>query len=210
MRILIAEDEAVSRRLLQQTLQRWGFEAVVASDGLQAWDLLSAAEAPQLAILDWMMPGVDGLELCRRVRALDAQLPVYLMLLTSRSAREDIVAGLQAGADDYVVKPFHEAELRARVQVGVRVVQLQLSLADRVHDLEEALSRVKQLQGLLPICSYCKKIRDDRNYWQQVEQYVTDRTEARFTHGICPTCYERHIKPELDGLRGEEPRKSGV
>lgn len=206
MRILIAEDEAVSRRLLQQTLQRWGFEAVVASDGLEAWELLSGVDAPQLAVLDWMMPGVDGLELCRRVRALDVQLPIYLMLLTSRSAREDIVTGLQAGADDYVVKPFHEAELRARVQVGVRVVQLQLSLADRVRDLEEALSRVKQLQGLLPICSYCKKIRDDRNYWQQVEQYVTDRTEARFTHGICPSCYERYIKPELDGLRSEEPR----
>jgi phosphoserine phosphatase RsbU/P len=155
--------------------------------------------------MDWMMPGVDGLELCRRVRAIDARLPTYLMLLTSRSSREDIVAGLQAGADDYVVKPFDEAELQARLQVGVRVVQLQVSRADRVRDLEDALARVKQLQGLLPICSYCKKIRDDRNYWQQVEQYVTDRTEARFTHGICPTCYERHVKPELDGLR-KEPR----
>jgi phosphoserine phosphatase RsbU/P len=200
MRILIAEDEAVSRRLLQQTLQRWGYEVVVASDGTEAWRSLSSVDAPQLAIVDWMMPGIDGVELCQRVRALDAKLPTYIVLLTSRSTREDVVAGLQAGADDYVVKPFDEAELRARVQVGVRVVQLQLSLADRVRDLEDALSRVKQLQGLLPICSYCKKIRDDRNYWQQVEQYVTERTEARFTHGICPACYERHVKPELDGL----------
>jgi len=205
MRILIAEDEAVSRRLLQQTLQRWGYEVVVASDGIEAWQCLSAADAPQLAIVDWVMPGIDGVELCQRVRALDAQVPTYVMLLTSRSTREDIVAGLQAGADDYVVKPFDESELRARLQVGVRVVQLQVSLADRVRDLEDALSRVKQLQGLLPICSYCKKIRDDRNYWQQVEQYVTERTEARFTHGICPTCFERHVKPELDGLQ-EEPR----
>ncbi len=200
MRILIAEDEAVSRRLLQQTLQRWGYEVVVAADGTEAWACLSGAEAPQLAILDWMMPGVDGVELCQRVRAVETQVPIYIMLLTARAAREDIVAGLQAGADDYVVKPFDEAELRARVQVGMRVVQLQISLADRVHDLEDALSRVKQLQGLLPICSYCKKIRDDRNYWQQVEQYVTERTDARFSHAICPTCYERHVKPDLDGL----------
>jgi DNA-binding response OmpR family regulator len=205
MRILIAEDEAVSRRLLQQTLQRWGYEVVVASDGTEAWQCLQSADAPQLAIVDWMMPGIDGIELCQRARSLDTEVPTYLILLTSRSSREDVVAGLQAGADDYVVKPFDEAELRARLQVGVRVVQLQVSLADRVHDLEDALSRVKQLQGLLPICSYCKKIRDDRNYWQQVEQYVTERSEARFTHGICPSCYERHVKPELEGLH-EEPR----
>lgn len=206
MKILIAEDERVSRRLLEQALERWGYQAVVAHDGTEAWTLLAGADAPPIAIIDWMMPGVDGLELCQRVRSLPAQLPTYLVLLTSRSAREDVVAGLQAGADDYVVKPFHEAELRARLQVGVRVVQLQASLADRVRDLEEALSRVKQLQGLLPICSYCKKIRDDRNYWQQVEQYVAERTEARFTHGICPSCYERYVKPELDGLR-EEPAR---
>ena len=200
MRVLIAEDEPVSRRILERTLQRWGYEVVVATDGTQAWECLSADDAPQLAIVDWMMPGVDGPELCQRVRALGRRLPTYLVLLTAKAEREDIVAGLQAGADDYVVKPFDEAELRARVQVGVRVVQLQVSLADRVRDLEDALSRVKQLQGLLPICSYCKKIRDDQNYWQQVEQYVTDRTEARFTHGICPSCYEQHVRPELDRL----------
>jgi DNA-binding response OmpR family regulator len=205
MRILIAEDEAVSRRLLQETLRRWGYEVEVAADGSEAWERLLARDAPQLAIVDWMMPCMDGVELCQRVRALDTQLPPYIVLLTSRSAREDIVAGLEAGADDYVVKPFDDEELRARLHVGARVIRLQMSLADRVRDLEEALSRVKQLQGLLPICSYCKKIRDDRNYWQQVEQYVTDRTEARFTHGICPSCYERHVKPELEDLQ-KEPR----
>ncbi len=210
MRILIAEDEAVSRQLLQRTLQRWGFEVVAVGDGDAAWRCLSSVDAPQLAIVDWVMPGMDGAELCQRVRGLDTPLPVYLVLLTSRAGREDILAGFQAGADDYIVKPFDEAELRARLQVGVRVVQLQLSLADRVHDLEEALSRVKQLQGLLPICSYCKKIRDDRNYWQQVEQYVTERSEARFTHGICPSCYERHIKPELDQLRAGAPKGEGT
>lgn len=203
MKILIAEDEPVSRRRLEHALQRWGHEVCASTDGCEAWSRLSASDAPSLAIIDWMMPGLDGLELCRRVRAIDTAVPIYLMLLTARSAREDVVAGLEAGADDYVVKPFDEEELRARVQVGVRVIQLHRSLAERVRDLEDALSRVKQLQGLLPICSYCKKIRDDQNYWQQVEQYVTERTEARFTHGICPSCYERYIKPELDDSREE-------
>jgi len=206
MRLLIAEDDRVSRRLLERTLRRWGYEVTVAVDGLEAWQHLGTPGLVQLAIVDWMMPGLDGTELCRRVRGMETPVPTYLILLTARSTREDIVTGLEAGADDYIVKPFDESELKARVQVGVRVAQLQLSLADRVRDLEDALSRVKQLQGLLPICSYCKKIRDDGNYWQQVEEYVTDRTDARFTHGICPSCYEKHVKPELEAVRSGRAR----
>jgi DNA-binding response OmpR family regulator len=201
MKVLIAEDEAVSRRSLERTLASWGYDVVLAVDGDEAWRVLSAPEAPQLVVLDWVMPGLDGPEVCRRVRAEASRSPAYIIMLTARSDRADLVAGLQAGADDYVVKPFDRSELRARLQVGARVVQLQLSLADRVRDLEEALSRVKQLQGLLPICAYCKKVRDDQNYWQQVEQYVTDRSEARFSHSICPSCYDAHIRPELNSLR---------
>src|SRR5262249_57910928 len=98
------------------------------------------------------------------------------------------VTGLQSGANDYVTKPFDRAELQARVCVGKSVVELQRSLALRVRELEDALSQVRQLQGLLPICCYCKKIRDDRNYWQQVETYVGDHSAARFSHAICPDC----------------------
>jgi phosphoserine phosphatase RsbU/P len=127
--------------------------------------------------------------------------PPYLILLTAKGRREDIITGLKAGANDYVTKPFDREELRARVQVGARIVELQHSLADRVHALEEALARVKQLQGLLPICSYCKKIRDDQNYWQQVENYISRHSEAQFSHSICPGCYEQLVKPELDQLR---------
>jgi DNA-binding response OmpR family regulator len=154
-----------------------------------------------LAILDWMMPGLDGVEVCRRVRRGATATPPYLILLTAKGRREDIVTGLRSGADDYVTKPFNREELRARVQVGIRIVELQHSLADRVKALEEALTRVKQLQGLLPICSYCKKIRDDRNYWQQVENYISEHSEAQFSHSICPDCYEGRVKPELDQLR---------
>jgi phosphoserine phosphatase RsbU/P len=201
VKILIAEDDMISRRLLATTLSKWGYEVVVTCDGTAAWEVLQRADAPPLAILDWMMPGMDGIEVCRRVRRTAAPTPPYLILLTAKGRREDIVTGLRSGADDYLIKPPNREELRARVQVGIRIVELQHSLADRVKALEEALARVKQLQGLLPICAYCKKIRDDQNYWQQVESYISEHSEAQFSHSICPECYEGRVKPELDRLR---------
>src|SRR5581483_3809350 len=200
MKILIAEDDAASRRLLQASLERWGYEVLTASDGAEAWQVLDVPSAPELAILDWMMPEIDGLEICRRVRAGSRGLPTYIILLTARGKREDIVLGLQGGADDYVTKPFDLEELRARLQVGVRIVQLQRALAIRVRELEDALKRVKQLQGLIPICCYCKKIRDDENYWQQVENYISEHSDAQFSHGICPDCYTKYVQPEIDKM----------
>ncbi|MCJ7502632.1 MAG: response regulator transcription factor [Acidobacteriia bacterium] len=201
MRILIAEDDAVSRRRLEATLQKWGYEVLAVEDGLAAWEVLQGEMPPPLAILDWMMPGMDGIEVCRKVRERSPSRPLYIIVLTARGSREDVVAGLQAGGDDYVTKPFDREELHARVRVGLRVLQLQMNLADRVRELEEALARVKQLQGLLPICSYCKKIRDDQNYWQQVEGYISEHSEAIFSHGICPDCFEKFVKPELNKLK---------
>ena len=197
MRILIAEDDPVSRRLLEVNLQKWGHQVTVTADGGEAWMALRADRAPRMAVIDWMMPGLDGPEVCRRVRLDPETRSIYVILLTARGRREDVIAGLEAGADDYVVKPFDPEELRARAQVGVRVVELQAALDDRVRDLEQALANVKQLRGLLPICSYCKKIRDDRNYWQQVESYVGQRSDAQFSHSICPECYVKHVEPEL-------------
>jgi len=197
VKILIAEDDEVSRRMLQVFLLRWGFDVVIAEDGAEAWRVLEGGDAPKLAILDWMMPVLDGVEICRRVRLAPRASPAYLILLTARGDNKDIVRGLDAGADDYVTKPFNQEELRARLNVGVRVVELQTNLADRVIELERALAGVNQLQGLLPICSYCKKIRDDKNYWQQVEGYISSHSEAQFSHGICPDCYENIVKPEL-------------
>src|SRR5437867_1824044 len=184
MKVLIAEDEAVSRRLLEGALSRWGYQVVAAPDGQQAWDILQQPEAPSLLVLDWLMPGLDGVEVCRRARQDTRLNAAYIVLLTSRSTKEDVVQGLEAGADDYVTKPFDNSELRARIQVGARVVNLQSALAERVRELENALTHVKQLHGLLPICCYCKKIRDDKNYWHQVESYVANHADVRFSHGI--------------------------
>lgn len=199
-RILIAEDDAVSRRMLEATLAKWGYDVLSFSDGARAWEALSQQEAPSLAILDWMMPEMDGTEICRRVRTESSLRPLYIILLTARGGKEDLVAGLEAGADDFITKPFDREELRARLQVGERVIALQRALADRVRELQEALGRVKVLQGLLPICSYCKKIRNDENYWQRVEDYISQHTDTQFSHGICPDCYERIVRPELDRL----------
>jgi CheY-like chemotaxis protein len=208
VRILIAEDDMVSRRMLEATLSRWGYEVVVTSDGEAAWQILREKDAPRIAILDWMMPGLDGIEVCRHVRALASPDTPYLILLTAKGSKTDIVSGLQAGADDYIVKPFDREELRARVQAGARILTLQASLASRVRELEEALARVKTLQGLLPICSYCKRVRNDGDYWQQVESYVSDHSDARFSHGICPDCYESVVRPQLETLHPGE-RKAG-
>jgi DNA-binding response OmpR family regulator len=209
VKILVADDDAVSRAQLEGILTSWGHRPVVVPDGLEAWAWLSEDPAPVLAILDWMMPGVDGPELCRRAREAFPDRPMHLMLLTARDSREEVIEGLAAGADDYLTKPFDPAELKARIQVGTRVVTLQADLVSRVAELEDALGRVQQLQGLLPICSYCKKIRDDDNYWHQVESYVSEHTAAQFSHGICPECYEGVVKPHLEDVlakRGSRKR----
>ena len=129
---------------------------------------------------------------------------LYIILLTAKGRKEDIVQGLTAGADDYIIKPFDRSELKARINAGERILRLQAELAARVKELELALTNVKLLQGLLPICCYCKKIRNDQNYWQQVDTYIADHSEAQFTHGICPECREKIVKPELERLKINE------
>ena len=203
MKILIAEDEPTQQLMLKSFLEKWGYEVVVTDDGAQAWAALQEEGAPSLAILDWMMPEMDGVEVCRKVRQDPALRHLYLIMLTALDETEDIVQALETGADDYVSKPPIYRILRARVQVGARVVELQTQLAQRVRQLEAALSREKQLQGLLPICSYCKKIRDDTNYWQQVEEYIGQYADVSFSHSICPQCYTEEIEPQLAQFKAD-------
>jgi phosphoserine phosphatase RsbU/P len=194
MKILIAEDESVSRRMLEATVSKWGYEVSLACDGNEAWQQLQHPASPPLLILDWQMPGIDGIDLCRRIRERRELSSLYVILLTSRDTKKDLVHGLEAGADDYVTKPFDPEELRARLHVGTRVIGLQHALAERVEELEAALYREKQLQGLLPICCYCKKIRDDSNYWHQVEAYMAQHAQVQFSHSVCPECTEKFKK----------------
>ena len=198
MKILIAEDDPVSATLLQTLLTQWDYEVLITENGDDALSVLAADDGPSLAILDWMMPGLSGQAVCREIRSASPSRPLYLILLTRLGQRDKMVEGLEAGADDYLAKPFDAAELRARVQAGRRVVNLERELHDRVRELEDALANVKQLQGLLPICSYCKKIRDDQDYWHQVDSYVAQHTEVQFSHSICPSCFETVMKPQIE------------
>lgn len=196
MNILIAEDDPVSRRILEVTLSNWGYDVSVTANGTDALAVLQRKDAPSLAILDIMMPGMDGLEVCRKVRESQSANPPYLILLTAMATKDNVVKGIEAGANDYLSKPFHRDELRVRVGVGVQMLDLRRALTERVKELEAAFSQVRQLQGMLPICSYCKKIRNDQNYWQKVEGYISDHTDVEFSHGICPDCNVR-VKEEL-------------
>jgi phosphoserine phosphatase RsbU/P len=188
VRILLADDDAVSRRLLAAAIIRWGYQPVIAISGPEAWALLQQPEAPAILILDWLMPEMDGPAISQKVRQDPRLASAYIILLTSKSRKEDVVLGLDSGADDFISKPFNNEELRARIRVGIRITQLQVALADRVRKLEEALERERTLIGLLPICAHCKKIRDQQENWEAIETYLSDRVEVQFSHSICPDC----------------------
>src|SRR5262249_8558139 len=138
VRVLIAEDDAVSNDMLSFLLRQWGYQTVSTRDGAEAWEALQQNNPPPLAILDWLMPQLDGIELCRRARAHPDRKRLYLNMLTSMTRPDEIVAGLQSGADDYVIKPFKAPELHARIDAGARMVALQAELGQRVSELQKA------------------------------------------------------------------------
>jgi DNA-binding response OmpR family regulator len=148
-RILVAEDDPVSRTLISSRLAKWGYDVVITNDGSEAMAVLRGRDAPSLAILDWSMPGMDGLEICRRLR--DAERTTYIILLTTHSSKENIVEGLRAGADDYLIKPFHAEELKARILVGSRVVKAQETLTNRVRALEVAAFDIESSKLRIPL-----------------------------------------------------------
>ncbi len=143
MRVLIADDSIVSRHLLDATLRKWGYEVVVACDGVEAWDVLQAPDAPKLVILDWVMPGLTGPEVCRRVRehAKEKDTYTYILLLTSKSLKEDLIEGMEAGADDYITKPFDQHELKVRLRAGTRIIDLEQQLVTAREELREQATK---------------------------------------------------------------------
>lgn len=190
MRVLVAEHTETGAAGLAGLMQSWGYEVVAAADGAGAIAALAADNPPKLALLDCVLPGLSGLDVCRTVRSWKGNEPPYLILLTSNRRPIDTIAGLDAGANDHVVKPFDPGELRARVSSGARLIELQTNFAAKVNELEAALASVRRLSGLLPICAYCKAIRDDSDYWHRVEEYVCEHADVKFSHGICPSCLE--------------------
>jgi len=191
LKILTVEDDLVARKILVQALHRLGYETAEAADGEEALRIIEQ-EPVRAIVSDWLMPGIDGLELCRRIRTRVNSEYAYFILLTSREAdpanqREAI----EAGVDDFLTKPLDLQELWMRLRVAERILKF--------------TTQVRQLEAFLPICSYCKKVRDDHNYWQQIEAYINERTGSEFSHSICPDCYQRVIIPELDKLRASMP-----
>ncbi len=186
MKVLIAEDEEISRRILQTRLVKLGHDVVAVEDGESAWNSF-LVHRPRIIITDWMMPVVDGLELCRRIRSCDRERYAYVVFLTALSGKRFFLEGMDAGADDFMTKPVDMDELTARLRVAERILDMR--------------TKMTQLEGLLPICSYCKKIRDEKNAWHPVEGYIKQRTDVTFTHGCCPECREKYVLPQLEGVK---------
>lgn len=197
MRILIAEDDTTSRLVLEAVLTKQGHTVHGVADGRAALEKLTGPDAPRLAVLDWMMPEIDGVDVVQAIRAQPTDSPPYLIMLTTKSDKADIVKALETGADDYLIKPYNISELNARVAVGARMLNLQSALAQKITDLNEALADIKALRSILPICSRCKNIRDDSGYWSQVEEYMLKHGGQMFSHTLCPDCFKT-LYPDME------------
>jgi DNA-binding response OmpR family regulator len=192
MKVLAVEDDEVGRAVLRQALRTLGYAVIEAVDGEAAWTQLQG-EPIRIVVSDWMMPTLDGLELCRRIRARTGQDYTYFILVTARDAStQNQHIAMDAGVDDFLSKPIDIQELWMRLHVAERILKY--------------TTRVRQLEQLLPICSYCKKVRDDHNYWQQIENYIKDRTGSEFSHSVCPDCYQRIVVPDLQNALRSAPK----
>jgi DNA-binding response OmpR family regulator len=187
--VLVVEDDPVSRAQFSALAQAAGYQVNVAVNGREAWDLFQVARIP-IVISDWYMPEMDGPELCRRIRARSGEPYVYFILVTAQGGKKQYLAGMEAGADDFIAKPVDPDELRARLTVAERILGLR-------HELN-------QLESLLPICAYCKRIRNERNEWETLDSYLQRRFDTQLSHGICPDCYAKHVQPQLDRHSGAE------
>lgn len=191
MKILVAEDDPIAATLLAAALKSLGHEAVPAGEGPAAWEAWRRSPT-RVVISDWLMPGFDGLELCRRIRGQESTDYTYFILVSNlESSGGNLEQAMEAGVDDFLGKPVNVGELKARLRVAERILGF--------------ATQVRQLQEIIPICGYCRKLRDDQNYWSQVEEYLGKQTGSSFSHGVCPDCYERVIVPQMKALGVETP-----
>jgi response regulator RpfG family c-di-GMP phosphodiesterase len=198
--ILLVDDEKMNLMLLSGELSK-NYRILISRSGPQA--LKTAEEStPDLILLDILLGDMDGYEVCRQLKKNPKTEAIPVIFLTGKTAADDIVRGFVLGAVDYISKPFNMVELFARVKTHLFLRKTLKTQGELIEKLEESLKQVKQLSGLIPICSYCKKIRDDKGYWSQVEEYISNHSDAMFTHGMCPDCLNK-LYPDL-GNAGEK------
>ncbi|MDE1171874.1 MAG: response regulator [Verrucomicrobium sp.] len=192
MKVLVVDDDMICQRVLQLSLESLGHQVVMAKNGREALGIFQDTDI-QMVISDWRMPEMDGMELSQAVRSIRKAGYVYFILVSSTRPKADRYAeAVSMGIDDFLMKPFDHDEISNRLRVAERIMQF--------------TTEIRQLKSLLPICMYCRKIRDDGNYWQQIESYIREATGSNFSHGICPDCYEKVVKPELAQLAAEPPQ----
>jgi response regulator RpfG family c-di-GMP phosphodiesterase len=198
-RILAVDDEYINTQLIKSSL-REDYDILTAVSGYEAIDLLKQY-MPDLILLDVMMPDMSGFEVCKIIKADPALADIPVIFLTALDSQEGQLQGLELGGIDYVSKPFNLELLKLRVRNHLAlkerndlVKEQRDLLARQKGELEAALAQVKQLEGIIPICAYCKKIRDDKNSWHQLEAYISDHSEALFSHGICPDCLGKQME----------------
>jgi DNA-binding response OmpR family regulator len=190
MKILIAEDEPLAMKILRNALESLGHEVTSVRNGTKAWEAFDR-DPVRLIVSDWLMPGLDGLGLCRKVRSRKKTPYTYFILLTSQETKpENYDLASEAGVDDFLTKPLDRPTIRMRLRVAERILRF--------------TTEVRQLQEMIPICSQCRKVRNDKNYWQGVETYINEQTGSNFTHGICPECTEIYLA-EMEKLSRIEP-----
>lgn len=192
MKILVVDDSRTQQMALTAILRAEGpWEVVVVSSVSEALDVLRSGTEIDLILMDVVMPEMDGVQGCRLIKSCFDFADIPIIMVTIKRDEETLRQAFDAGAMDYINKPLSRVEVGARVRSALRLKYEMDRRKSREKKLRDALTNVKQLSGLLPICAHCKKIRNDEGYWQQIEQYILEHSEADFSHGVCPECKEK-------------------
>lgn len=197
-RVLIAVDDSATMQFLESSIDSWGYEAMVVFNDRELLHRMEREPRPPLVILDGAMQGVDSLALCRRIRLSSGKTRPYIILLAAGRSEGDRLPDPARGPDDILARPLTGTELHVRVRTGMRVMDLETEVTQLITDLARAAHKIQRLGGLLPICSHCKKIRDDSGYWNELEKYISDHSDAEFSHAICPSCLAKYYPDVKD------------
>jgi CheY-like chemotaxis protein len=198
-RILVVDDTAFNLKVLFDLLSKENYEVLVAQSGEKALEILAATE-PDLILLDIMMPGMDGFEVLHEIKTHPTWKEIPVIFVTAKAGHESLVEGFQRGAVDYVTKPFQSDELLARVNTHVSLRKAHQDLQRQHTELEQAYAEIKTLQGLLPICFNCKKVKDDKGYWMKLEEYLSKEMNVKVSHGLCDDCLKTLYPQEAERI----------